>query len=399
MNENILYLSYDGLTDPLGQSQILPYLTGLSQKGYNFTIISAEKKENLEQKKQLIEIQIEKSNIEWQPIFYHKKPPVLSTLWDLWQMYHKAIYLHRQKKFALVHCRSYLTALIGERFTQKHQVPFLFDMRGFWADERIDGNLWNLQNPLYRKIYNFFKQKEKDFLQNAAYCISLTHNAKNEILSWKGFEQTRIAVIPCCVDTDLFCQTFQKLSNSKKPLTISYLGSIGTWYMLREMLLFYKILLQTYPQARFLFITAEPASMILQEATKLDLPLSQIEIRKAQRNEVPAFIAQSDISVFFIKDSYSKKASSPTKMAEILAMGIPVITNNIGDNAFLFEKYNYGYLLHDLSYESMQKAVEQIPNLLQKSAEKLRAIAKDYFALEKGVAEYERVYEKILRGK
>lgn len=397
MNENILYLSYDGLTDALGQSQILPYLVGLSQKfGYHFTIISAEKKENFNSKKQLIESQIKDLPITWKPIFYHKKPPVFSTLWDLWAMYRKAIALHKEKNFRLVHCRSYLTALIGEKFTNRFQVPFLFDMRGFWADERLDGNLWSLKSPLYRKIYHFFKEKEKDFLRKATHTISLTHNAKNEILSWKGFEKMPISVIPCCVDTDLFCQN-EKITNPKKEmLTISYLGSIGTWYLLKEMLIFFKMLLQSYPKAKFSFITAENPQIILQEAEKLNLPLTQIEIRKAERREVPALIAESQLSIFFIKDSYSKKASSATKMAEILAMGVPVITNNIGDNAFLFEKYNYGYLLEDLSPESMQKAIAYIPELLQKSAESLRAIAKDYFALEKGIAEYQKVYEKIL---
>jgi hypothetical protein len=39
----ILYLTYDGLNDPLGQSQILPYLEGLAEKGYGITVISFEK--------------------------------------------------------------------------------------------------------------------------------------------------------------------------------------------------------------------------------------------------------------------------------------------------------------------------------------------------------------------
>ena len=43
MNNPILYISYDGLTDSLGQSQILPYIIGLSKQGYRFTIVSAEK--------------------------------------------------------------------------------------------------------------------------------------------------------------------------------------------------------------------------------------------------------------------------------------------------------------------------------------------------------------------
>ena len=39
----VIYLTYDGLTDSLGQSQILPYLKGLSNLGNDITIISFEK--------------------------------------------------------------------------------------------------------------------------------------------------------------------------------------------------------------------------------------------------------------------------------------------------------------------------------------------------------------------
>jgi hypothetical protein len=40
-------------------------------------------------------------------------------------------------------------------------------MRGFWADERVEGKIWNVKNPVYRKAYQFFKQKEKEFLTGA----------------------------------------------------------------------------------------------------------------------------------------------------------------------------------------------------------------------------------------
>lgn len=42
---NTLYISYDGMTDPLGQSQVLPYLSGIAAAGYKVTLISAEKEE------------------------------------------------------------------------------------------------------------------------------------------------------------------------------------------------------------------------------------------------------------------------------------------------------------------------------------------------------------------
>jgi len=38
----ILYVSYDGMTDSLGQSQVIPYLTEISKNGYDIHILSAE---------------------------------------------------------------------------------------------------------------------------------------------------------------------------------------------------------------------------------------------------------------------------------------------------------------------------------------------------------------------
>ena len=47
ISKKILYISYDGMTDQLGQSQVIPYLIGLSGKGHQIHILSAEKDENL----------------------------------------------------------------------------------------------------------------------------------------------------------------------------------------------------------------------------------------------------------------------------------------------------------------------------------------------------------------
>ena len=77
-------------------------------------------------------------------------------------------------------------------------------MRGFWADERVDGRIWNLSKPHHKKTYNYFKCKEKEFFQESAYTISLTNEGKQEIESWKLKNQSSIEVIPCCTDENLF---------------------------------------------------------------------------------------------------------------------------------------------------------------------------------------------------
>jgi len=158
---NVLYLSYDGLTDPLGQSQVLPYIIGLSKNGYEFTVVSFEKPQPFAALGNETKIICGENNINWMPLRYHKRPPVLSTLYDIWRLWQRVKTIHRLKKFEIIHCRSYVTSLVGLHAKRKLQVKFIFDMRGFWADERVEGGLWSLKNPLYKRVYDFFKKKRK----------------------------------------------------------------------------------------------------------------------------------------------------------------------------------------------------------------------------------------------
>ena len=50
VSKRVLYISYDGMTDPLGQSQVIPYLQGLTGKGYHFSLVSFEKKNRFKEK-------------------------------------------------------------------------------------------------------------------------------------------------------------------------------------------------------------------------------------------------------------------------------------------------------------------------------------------------------------
>ena len=70
--------------------------------------------------------------------------------------------------------RSYLPALVGLRMKRRLGVPFVFDMRGFWPEERVEGGLWDLSNPLFRTVFGYFKRREAEFLNEAGHIVSLT---------------------------------------------------------------------------------------------------------------------------------------------------------------------------------------------------------------------------------
>ena len=265
---NVLDLTYDGITDPLGQSQILPYIFGISsEKNYKITIVSFEKTKNYLNNKDIILNKLKKNNVEWIPLKYTKRPPIFSTIWDIYKL-RKAVNKLKNKGIDIIHCRSYITTLVALVFKKKYKTPFIFDMRGFYADERVDGKIWRLDNFIYKKIYNYFKLKEKEFLQFSDYTISLTKNGKKEILCWNLPNQSKIKVIPCCTDENLFqIKNIQdarsELGFNKDDYIISYVGSIGTWYMLDEMLDFFKCLKMKKLTAKFFFITKDNPQLIL----------------------------------------------------------------------------------------------------------------------------------------
>ncbi len=404
----ILFLSYDGMTDPLGQSQVIPYLAGLVARNFTVHLISFEKPEAASHQNQLAFL-LKEAGISWHPLAYTKRPPVLSTLYDIYQLQKKAEQLHRQHHFSVIHCRSYIAALVGLSMKRKLEVKFLFDMRGFWADERIDGGLWNLENPLYRTIYRFFKRKEISFLKEADAIISLTQNGKTELLSWPVAKQHKLSVevIPCCVDLSLFdpekvAPVKQDVWRAKLQLqptdwVLSYLGSVGTWYMLPEMLDFFALLLKQKPTAKFLFISGENPAYIRQVATEKGIPGRAIVVQKAARQEVPELISLSNASIFFIKPVFSKKASSPTKQGELMAMGVPVICNaGVGDTDYVVNKYGAGVLVHEFSEVAYGQALAQLQASGETDRQKLRKGATEYFSLERGIEKYYNTYQSIL---
>lgn len=401
--KHIVYLSYDGITDPLGESQILPYLFGINKVNeYKLTIISFEKKKPLNELKFKISYKLSASNIDWIPLKYIKSPPIISTLIDLYKLKRILINLLNKSEIDLIHARSYITSLIALRFKKSHNIPFIFDMRGFFADERIDGKIWNKEHFLFRKVYKFFKKKESEFLQYSNHTISLTNSGKNEIHSWGLSNLSPITVIPCCTDKNLFKRENIKdlrkeLEIKESDFIISYVGSTGTWYMLDEMLEFFKVLVLKKSNAKFLFITKDNKEKIYQKCSQKNISKDSIIIKESSREMMPSYIGISDFSIFFILPFYSKKASSPTKMGEIMNLGIPIICNSgVGDVDEVMEKSMPELLLKKFTNTEYLRIINVIMNDTKIEKKIIIETSQNYYSLNKGVIKYLDIYKQIL---
>ena len=406
--KNILFISYDGMTDPLGQSQVIPYLQGLSKAGYNIFLLSCEKKQVYQQHRKTIQAMLDESRINWVPLNYTKKPPVISTLIDIIKMRQAARKIHRQHHMDMVHTRPGVPALVGLWMKKRMGVRFLNDIREFYADSRVEGKMWDVANPLYKAVYDFFKRKETEAVEKSDGIVCLTYAAEKIIQTWPAYKNNiPLEVIPCSADLDLFNpdkiteaekgKLRAELNISKDDFVISYLGSVGGWYLVDEMMQFCKILCDKIPATKLLFISPHRHEEIRIAAAKAGIMDGRVIIQKAGRQQVPGLLSVSSYSVFFIRPCYSKQSSSPTKHGEIMAMGIPLITNSgVGDVETIVKRFHAGIVIENFTGIEFEKAADEIATGILFNTEDIRRGAKEFYSLEEANKKYIGIYNRIL---
>lgn len=396
------------MTDPLGQSQVIPYLQGLSKNGHKIFLLSCEKPQVFEQNKPLVEKLLQPYDIHWVPITYTKNPPVLSTVLDILKLKKEAKKLHQQYGLDMVHTRPGVPALVGLWLKKKFSIKFLNDIREFYADSRVDGLMWNLKNPLYKLVYRYFKQQEAAAVAANDGIVCLTYAAEKIITAWPQYKKNiPLQVIPCSADLQLFdpaqvnatqaASLKKELGIAEHDFIISYLGSVGGWYLTAEMMQCCKVLGDIIPHAKFLFISPHRHTEITDTAAKFGIDPAKIIVQKASRNRVPLLLSLSSFSIFFIKPCYSKQSSSPTKHGEIMAMGIPLITNSgVGDVQAIVEKYHSGIVIHEFNEQEYTQAAQKIAGGMPFDSAAIRQGAKEFYSLSSAIEKYNEIYNSIL---
>jgi glycosyltransferase involved in cell wall biosynthesis len=176
---------------------------------------------------------------------------------------------------------------------------------------------------------------------------------------------------------------------------LTYVGSLGTRYMLREMLEFFKVLKSIQPNASFLFISKSDTSEIKSICNSIGLDDSSIFITSCEYTEIPTYISIGDASIFFIVTSFSGKAVSPTKQAEVMSMGLPIVANSgLGDTDYILTETKSGIVLHDFSEKEYQQAAQKVLTMKKSKAE-IRNQAQRFFKLSSGIENYHSMYQNL----
>ncbi|CAA0079831.1 D-inositol-3-phosphate glycosyltransferase [BD1-7 clade bacterium] len=395
--KHVLYVSYTGLMEPLGRSQILSYLLRLSSD-YNFTIVSFEKTENLNDLKSLHALQEEcaASGIEWIYKEYHSTPRLLATAWDLFVLVCSVVKLSLLRQSSIVHCRSYIPAFAVWLSTRFTRTPFLFDMRALWIDEMVTAGRLSETSLLFKVL----KKCERRILNDAAASVSLTVKAVEYLsANYPEINLSNIAVIPTCVNLELFFPSERgNESIYKSTVVIGSVGSLSSgWFPLDWLFQLY-CASNAEKETDLLIVTKDCVGVVEPLAEQYKVDLNDITIHSVEPADVTSQIHNMTYGVVFNSASVGRLGSFPTRMAEFLACGIPVIGNSgVGDVADIIRRYNVGVIVDDNSTESFKSAVDEMTELLKDSELKARCLdaARDYFSADVGAEKYEAIYRQI----
>lgn len=398
-----LFVSYNGALEPIIPSQGIPYLQGLAARNANFIMLTFEKKKDtLPRAVKEVEDKLKPYGIEWVRLPYHKSPRHLSTFFDIIVCGLVSLFLIIRKKLNVVHLRGIALSPMMFFYSRIPGVKFIFDSRGLLAEEYAGGGIWREEGFRFRLV----KWWERRILNYADAVIVLTDKHKRLIEESGVIKRQGVPVrtIPCCVDTKKFDYNLfdRKACRIKlgwdERLVFMYPGKIGTFYLIEEMIGFFKFAQARIKNALFVLVSKDNPELLYKKAEEKGVALNAIRYYSGVYEEMPYYMSSADCGIFFI-NPYKKIGSSPIKLGEFLASGVPVLINRgIGDSEELVSSTGTGTVVSGFKEKDFSSALEEISSLFLQPGlrEKCRATAIERLSLDSGVQAYSEIYGNIL---
>ena len=302
------------------------------------------------------------------------------------------IYIFLRCKIKIVHIRSYMPGIGIPLLSALFDFKLIFDMRGFWADEKHDRLGWKKKSLKYR----FFKQLESYLIRRSDSVITLTNVSKEIIYNLFKKNESEIKVIPTCVDSYEFTRKHHIKDHNK--IIIGYLGSVDTAYDFKKFLFFIKqVEMLASRSLELRILTNKNKKFIEKFLMQNGIKNIDLVVKFVVRDRLPSEISKFDFLGFCLKENFSINASMPTKIAEALACGVPIVCNAFNkDIKNLIETEGIGFI-HNFNSELTSQDCAALIELIKDSTmhQKCSEIAKNQFSLESGVSKYRSIYSQL----
>ena len=394
--KKILYLSFDGLTDPLGRSQVVPLILELS-KDYNVNIISFEKKIFYQSSYNEISNKFFKNNINHYKIKFYKNYFVKTlSFFNYFLVILKLIFFN---KVELIHIRGYQPIIFLYPILLFKKLKIIFDIRGFWPEEKIDRNNWSKNNW----IYKVFKILEKYFFKYSKIIICLTKHSKEIIIENHNIDKNKIHIIPTCSSKIKFNINEELISTNKiineEFIKIGYLGTTIGAYNFNKTLELIKTLIDNNIKFKFYVYTFDDKKNLVTKFKKNKINENFYFIKNINYDNIEKYLSQLDFVIFYLNNNYSIKASFPTKISECLLSGVPIICNNFNKDIEYIIKNNdfiFGFENENLNLIELKEFIFKIINNKKKYKILINNFANKKYENTIAFKNYINIYQNLI---
>jgi glycosyltransferase involved in cell wall biosynthesis len=378
---------------------VVAYLRGLAASGHEIHLLTYETERRTRAEQRALEARLAADGLTWHRLRYHKRPSLLATVYDALRGVVTGARLVRRHRLDVVHARIHVPAATALLVRWLTGCRLVFDIRGLMAEEYIDAGRWRPGSLPVRLT----KWIERRAIERADGIVVLTNAARRLLF---GEDSARpVHVIPCCVDTRRFDAARPARAGVRRRLGLSdsvvlaYVGKFGGWYMAREMVDFFAVARQTIPTLHFLVLTQSDPELIVSEFERAGVPDSAYTVTGVPPEEVASVLSAADFAISFIRPSPSKLASSPTKLGEYLAAGLPVVTTaGVGGVDDVLDGSEVGVFVREFSAAGYESAAARASEMLRRPelSEACIALASGRLSLEQiGIPSYQALYRDV----
>ena len=400
----ILYLSADGILQPLAYSQVARILMGLADRGFDIDLLSAERPEDLENwtRVSTLESELSSRGVSWQRVTW-KRGSAADTGSNLTALFRATRERCARGGVRLLHCRGYHTAGVAWPVHRRHRIPYLFDARGYWIDERADEGRW-FRHPLALRAA---RGVEKRLYLDAEAVVTLTRIQQDDLVRGSlGFVcQAPVQTIPTCADYDAFrpdlpeapgpWQEVWKQAGARRIVAI--VGSINASYRTDETLRLAHLILQ-HTQDAFLLVLSAQVEEFERRLSSLGIDPERYAVRRANHTDMPQWLRRADWALSLLGQQRAKRASMPTKLAELFAAGVRPIHYGCNDEVTGWVKRaGSGYTLESLRERDLATCAQHIASANRPANELVvaRERTREHFSLQSGLARYEQLFARL----
>lgn len=404
--EEILYLTQDGLLEPLMHSQVVRVVERLATMGWRYRIVSLEKTRDLSDERSVRDLRARfaRAGVHWEfePFDWSQSSRAAAN--NLGFLTRRAVELARTGRIRGIHARAYVPAVAALAAWNATRLPWVFDARGYWIDERLEEGRW-FTTPFRLGVA---RGLEHQLFTTASGVVTLTELQAREVEErFKPLGRRPVRCITTLADFDDFVRRPvtalsgvppEQIAALSAKRVVAIIGSINSSYLVDETLDLARRILERSPEMHLLVLSGQREEYARRLAL-LGVPEMRVTMLRATHDAMPQWLSLVEWCLLLLHpNSIAKRASMPTKLGELFASGVRPI--QFGCNEEVSEwvrRAGSGLVLEDVSPRALDDAARLVVSstadeaMLVAARERTRA----HFSLEAGAAKYAQLLREV----